>query len=131
MTDCYCVVLRKATRRVTAIYDQALEPAGINVAQLSLLRKIARNAPVSLTELGRLLELDRSTVGRNVRVVERLGFAVLALGDDQREATVSLTPRGNKVLAKAAPLWDAAQSRIETAVGSTGVDTLTRLLAEL
>jgi DNA-binding MarR family transcriptional regulator len=62
---CYCDVLRAATRKTTAIYDVALAPAGVNLAQFSLLRKIQRAGSVSLSELGRLAALDRSTIGRN------------------------------------------------------------------
>jgi DNA-binding MarR family transcriptional regulator len=116
-SECYCAVLRKAARKVTALYDVALAPTGINVAQYSLLRTIERKAPLSLTELGRLVELDRSTVGRNVRVLERLGLVRLAAGADQRESTVTLAGQGTATLREAAPLWDEAQRRIEATLG--------------
>ena len=73
-TLCYCAALRAAARKTTALYDEALEPAGIGVAQFSLMRRIERAGTVSLTELGRRAELDRSTVGRNVRVLARMGL---------------------------------------------------------
>ena len=53
-TPCYCAALRIATRKTTAIYDEALAPAGIGLAQFSLLRKIERGGRLSLSELGRL-----------------------------------------------------------------------------
>ena len=90
---CYCSSLRAAARKTTALYDSALAPVGINVAQFALLRRIERAQPVSLTELGRLADLDRSTVGRNVKVLERLGLVRLASAEDQREAPVTLTRR--------------------------------------
>ncbi len=74
---CHCTRLRIATRKMTALYDTALAPTGINVAQFSILRTIERRQPVSLTELGRLLALDRSTMGRNVRVLEKQGLVAL------------------------------------------------------
>src|SRR5574337_549456 len=77
-SPCYCSTLRAAARKATALYDEALAPAGVNVAQYGLLRRVERRGTVSLTELGRLSELDRSTVGRNARVLERLGLARLA-----------------------------------------------------
>jgi DNA-binding MarR family transcriptional regulator len=72
-SPCYCSLLRTATRKVGAVYDNALAPLGINIAQYSLLRLVEHCQPVSFTELGRIAELDRSTVGRNVRVLERMG----------------------------------------------------------
>src|SRR6478735_2001556 len=88
---CHCLQLRKATRKIGARYDAALAPVGINIAQYSLLRTVAKRQPMSLTDLGRYLELDRSTIGRNVRVVEKLRLVEMGRGQDQREATVSLS----------------------------------------
>lgn len=128
---CYCAALRTATRKTTAIYDEALAPAGVNLAQFSLLRKIQRAAPVSLSELGRIAELDRSTVGRNVKVLQRMGLTRATPGRDQREATVTLEEKGIAVLREGAPLWDQAQRRIETMLGEGGAERLRALLSAL
>ena len=128
---CYCAVLRTASRKTTAIYDAALAPTGVNLAQFSLLRKIQRAAPVSLSELGRLAELDRSTIGRNVKVLQRMGLARVTPGEDQREATVTLDEGGLVVLRDGAPLWDEAQSLIETRLGTGGSAQLSALLSAL
>ena len=100
MTPCYCAALRAATRKTTAIYDEALAPAGIGLAQFSLLRKIERGGRLSLSELGRLASLDRSTVGRNIKVLRRMGLIEIGPGDDHREATVTLAEGGRAVLAQ-------------------------------
>ena len=128
--ECYCVALRKAARKVTSLYDAALEPTGINVAQFSLLRTIDRAAPVSLTELGRMTELDRSTVGRNVRLLQRMGLVRVAPGADQREATVALDELGLEILRRGAPLWDEAQRKIEASLGPAAAQ-MRRLLQSL
>jgi len=130
-SPCYCTVLRAAMRRIAASYDAALEPVGVNIAQFSLLRTIRRAAPVTLTELGRLTELDRSTIGRNVRVIERMGLLTIGRGEDQREATVSLTPDGQRVLDEGAPLWEGVQSQIETRLGPDHADNLRAALNAL
>ncbi len=126
---CYCSSLRAAARKTTALYDAALAPVGINVAQFALLRRVERTEPVSLTELGRLADLDRSTIGRNVKVLERLGLVRLAAAEDQREAAVTLAPAGVEALRRAAPLWEEAQRRIEIALGADGARSL-RALAD-
>jgi DNA-binding MarR family transcriptional regulator len=125
---CYCAALRAATRKVSARYDAALAPLGINIAQFSLLRHIERAAPVSLTELGRKVGLDRSTIGRNVRVLQRLGLVRVTPGVDQREATVALAEPGRDVLRRGAPLWEEVQHRIEAGLGPDGARQLRRLL---
>ena len=130
-TPCYCAALRVATRKVTALYDAELAPVGLNIAQFSLLRKIERAGTVSLTELGRLAELDRSTVGRNVKVLERLRFVRPADAADQREAAVTLAPAGVEALRRGGPLWETAQHRIEDGLGAEGARRLRALAQSL
>lgn len=125
MTQCYCSLLRTATRKFGSAYDQALAPFGINIAQYSLLKIIESGHPLNLTELGRIAELDRSTIGRNVRVMERVGLVEIRLGeDDHRTATVSLTARGSSVLAKALPAWESCQRKVEKRLGPAKVRAL-------
>jgi DNA-binding MarR family transcriptional regulator len=131
MSACYCIVLRKASRRLTSLYDEALAPFGINLAQYSLLRNVVRKAPISLTELAGLLDLDRSTVGRNARVMVRMGLLAMGQGEDQREQALSPTERGREVLAGAVPVWDRVQEDIEAKLGPQKAEQLQSLLAEL
>ena len=128
-TICYCAAVRTAARKTTALYDSILEPAGVTLAQYSLMRKIERAGTVSLTRLGRLAELDRSTVGRNVRALEQLRLVRTAPAADRREAEVRLAPAGDKALRRAAPLWEEAQRRVEAKLGAGGADAL-RTLAD-
>ena len=128
---CHCIVLRKASRKVSSYYDEALAPLGINIAQFSLLRNINRMAPVSLTDLGVRVELDRSTVGRNAKVLERMGLVNIRPGKDQREATLTMSEDGHTVLREGAPLWDSVQDNIEARLGPDGADRLRELLAAL
>jgi len=130
-TPCYCAAVRSAAPKTTALYDAALRPAGVTLAQYSLLRKIERAGTVSLTELGRLAELDRSTVGRNVKVLEQLRLVRLTSARDQREAAVRLTAAGEKALREAAPLWENAQSRVEALLGTGGAEQLRTLALSL
>jgi DNA-binding MarR family transcriptional regulator len=126
---CYCTLLRKATRRVAASYDEALKPIGINIAQFSLLRTVQRRQAINLTDLGRLTELDRSTIGRNVRVLERLDLVTSERGaDDQREAVVTLSEHGKRVLAEAEQFWSDCQRRVEARLGAEGLDALHNVL---
>jgi DNA-binding MarR family transcriptional regulator len=110
---------------MSAIYDSALGPLGVNIAQYSLLRIIEDNKHVSLTDLGELTELERSTVGRNVRVLERMGLVKTVRGDhDQREARVSITASGKATMRKALPLWEACQEDVLSRLGSSRIRAL-------
>lgn len=129
-SSCYCVLLRKATRRVTAAYDAVLAPFGINIAQYALLRTVARKGPMSLTELGRVAELDRSTIGRNVRVLERMELMKAGRGgEDQREAVITVTDKGRLILDRATPAWEQCQRAIEAKLGREKVDALEDILS--
>ena len=130
-TTCYCAAVRTAARKTTALYDSLLEPAGVTLAQFSLLRKIRRMGTVSLTRLGLLTELDRSTIGRNVKALEKLRLVRLGPAEDQREAAVRLTPAGQRALLVGAPLWTEAQRRVEAALGATGAAQLQTLANNL
>jgi DNA-binding MarR family transcriptional regulator len=128
---CYCVAVRTAARKTTALYDSILEPAGVTLAQFSLLRKIERAGTVSLTKLGQQTELDRSTIGRNVKALERIRLVRLGQATDQREAAVRITRAGEEALRRAAPLWEEAQRRVETMLGAAGAEQLQALALDL
>lgn len=128
---CHCILLRKATRKVSSYYDEALAPLGVNIGQFSLLRNIRRMEPVSLTDLAHKVELDRSTVGRNAKVLERMELIAIGHGEDQREAVLTIAPKGRDILEKGAPLWDGVQDDIEARLGREKAQQLQDLLAEL
>jgi DNA-binding MarR family transcriptional regulator len=126
-SECICIVLRTAARKVTALYDDALAPHGVTIAQYSLLRRVGRAGRVSLTELGRLAELDRSTIGRNVRVLDQAGFVRVESGDDQREAQVRLTEAGLATIDACREPWERAQKAVEAKIGAEGLAALRAL----
>lgn len=128
---CHCILLRKATRKVSSYYDEALAPLGVNIGQFSLLRNIRRMEPVSLTELANEVQLDRSTVGRNAKVLGRLELIAIGHGEDQREAMLTIAEKGREILDKGALLWDGVQDDIEARLGREKARQLHELLAEL
>lgn len=129
MTPCFCTNLRLATRRLSAAYDVALEPLGINIGQFFLLQTIGGRQALSLTDLGRLTELDRSTVGRNVRVLERMGLVESGRGTtDQREALVSLTIKGRTRMKDALPIWEDTQKAFVARLGPEQAEVLNAML---
>ncbi|MCY1402257.1 transcriptional regulator SlyA [compost metagenome] len=123
-TECFCTHLRRAARGVTRHYDEALEPFGINVAQFSLMRNIQRLDQPSISTLADAVGLDRSTLGRNLRVLEGAGLVALAEGEDLRNRLVLLTAQGRQRLQAAAPAWEQAQQQLLEKVGSERRDAL-------
>ena len=125
---CICTRLRRATRQVSRAYDAALAEAGLNVAQFSLLRAIERAGRPSLTALAEATGLDASTLGRNVRVLEKAGLARFGPGKDRRTRLIELTPAGTDRIAAAAARWAAAQADLDARLGAGGRERLFALL---
>lgn len=119
-TDCYCTNLRATTRSVSAIYDRALAPIGVNVAQWGLLRKLdpTAQAAVSISELAELVGLERSTVARNIRVLVKDGFVNLGNSPaDRRASAITPTAKGRQALRDGVPLWESAQRQVAELLG--------------
>ncbi|MCB2253320.1 MarR family transcriptional regulator [Pseudomonas chlororaphis] len=130
-SQCLCTNLRRAARGVSRFYDGALDGFGINVAQYSLLSNLQRLDQPSISSLAEAMGLDRSTLGRNLRVLEGEGLVRLAEGEDQRNRIVQLTEEGRLRLAAALPAWEAAQQRLIDRLGIEKRETLLALLNEL
>lgn len=130
-TKCACVRARRASRSLTDLYDHALRPVGLKITQFSVLRTAARMEPVNISVLAAEMALDRSTLGRNLLVLKRRGLVRLSEGPDLRERSVALTPKAQRVLARAVPLWDRAQEKVERSLGRDGVATLFSLLEKV
>ncbi len=130
-TSCACVRARRAARSLTDVYDEALRPAGLKITQFSALRTASRLGPVSISALAEEMALDRSTLGRNLLLLERRGLVRLGPGDDQRERSVSVTPAAQRLLVRAVPLWEQAQRTVERALGKDDMHALFDLLARV
>lgn len=115
--SCYCANLRRAALAATALYDDALAPHGMKVTQFSLLHAVERRGRANLTGLAAGTGLDRSTLGRNLRVLEGLGLVTLSPGDDQRDRVASLTPRGRTRLRAATRTWKDLQESLAATLG--------------
>ncbi len=129
-SDCLCTNLRQAALASTEIYNAALAPSGLKVTMFRLLRRIAEAPDITITTLAAVVGLDRSTLGRNLRVLAREDLVVLSRGRDERSRTVTLTAAGTAALDRAEPLWATAQARMAGALGP-GLDQLRQTLAEI
>ena len=130
-SQCLCTNLRRAARGVSRHYDGALDGFGINVAQYSLLCNLQRLEQPSISELAEAMGLDRSTLGRNLRVLEGEGLVQLVEGDDLRNRLVVLTATGQERLTAALPAWEAAQQKLIDKLGAEKREMLLALLDEL
>lgn len=125
---CNCFSLRKATRAITQFYDHCLEPAGIRATQFTLLVSLASVSAHTLTEMANTLVMDRTTLTRNLKPLEKLGFIQTIEARDKRSKAYALTDKGRETLNKGIPLWQAAQQKVGSSVGTQRVESLLKEL---
>jgi DNA-binding MarR family transcriptional regulator len=132
---CTCGSLRKASRRISQFYDAALAPVGIKSTQFSILSEVDRGSlegRVTMCELAMAMVMDRSTLGHNLKPLERDELVVLRLSnDDRRKRYVELTEKGKSILQKARRLWRHAEGRFEEIFGKQPAAELRAVLLSI
>jgi DNA-binding MarR family transcriptional regulator len=131
---CNCAALRKASRRLSQLYDSILAPCGLRSTQYAILAELDRRQEhlPTMRELADALVLDQSTVGQNLRPLEREGLISLVLDlADRRRRLVKLTKKGRLRLAAAFPLWETAQRQFESSFGAQEAADLRALLLDV
>ena len=128
-TGCTCLRLRKASRRVSQIYDRSLEVAGVTVSQYGILGYISRYDGVGIGALAEKLIMDPTTLTRNLHPLQQRGLVALARDvNDRRARRLHLTEAGRKAFAAAGPAWARAQRQIEQALGEDETPALNAAL---
>lgn len=115
--ECACLNLRKASRVVTQLYDEALSPLGVRSTQLGILLTVKLMEPVAPSKLAGELMMDRSTLTRNLQPLVRAGLLELGPGTDRRSRQVTLTDAGRPLLSQAMQRWNTAQQQFVTQLG--------------
>jgi DNA-binding MarR family transcriptional regulator len=118
--------LRRIERRVTDHYDEYLRPTGITAVQLPILAAIGADLGNSISALAVALDLERSTLSRDLRVLEKKNLVESFYGDDKRIRALRLTAKGRRTLDKAHAAWQRAHARLLSA--SENLEELVRQL---
>jgi DNA-binding MarR family transcriptional regulator len=112
-TACLCEQLRRASRVVTRIYDEALRPAELRITQFSLLSVLAKHDAIRIRDLAAGVFIDETAVLRNLRPLTDRELVAIEPGEDRRERYASMTAQGRELFLRAAPLWKAAQKALK------------------
>ncbi len=115
--SCMGMRVRRAARVVGNYYDVHLKPAGLKGTQFTLLNAIFLNPSITITQLADLLLLNRTTLNRNLKPLERQGLVRTSPGKDQRTRVLELTHEGRSILQRALPFWLEAQSGVVETLG--------------
>ena len=126
--DCNCLALRQAARHVSQIYDSHLASEGLRGTQYSILAKLNRLGPLSINELAKSMVMDRTTLGRAIRPLERDRLLTIGAGDDGRTRSLRLTAAGQARLKAATAKWRQTQKEFEAAFGADDAADLRTVL---
>ena len=117
MDTCTCGQLRKAARTVTLLYDNAFKSSGLLSTQLGVLHTICKSECAKISDLADELDMDRTTLTRNLSILERQGFIKISIGSDHRTRIVTATTKGRNAVTKALPLWNEIQGEVKQEMG--------------
>src|SRR5512147_1943259 len=130
--SCACHKVRMAARAVTRAYEEALRPTRLRATQLAVLVAVARADAISITSLAKSLGMDRSSLTRTLRPIEKDGLVILGMEGWRRSRTLRITQKGRTVLRDALPFWEKAQSILKRKLGiaewTLVIDGLDRLV---
>ena len=129
--ECAALRTRMAARSVTRIYDEAMRPVGLKITQFTLLVAIKMGAPESISQLADHLAMERTTLTRNLQLLEREGLVEVGPEGYRRARSMRLTKTGEAKLKKALPIWQATQDRMVAALGKDRWTDARRHLEEL
>ena len=114
---CTCGELRRAARAVTLLYDKAFESSGLLSTQLGVLHTIYNSASITISQLAGELDMDRTTLTRNLSVLERQELINISSGKDHRTRIITITSKGTNSMANAIPLWNEIQRKVKQQMG--------------
>jgi DNA-binding MarR family transcriptional regulator len=127
---CLATRVRQLSRIVTRVYDDALRPLGITGSQYTLLAQLAARDGITAVEIGHDLDIEKSTLSRNLKRLLALGHIVMDPPAGRRGRGLHLTPKGQAVLKDAFPIWQDAQKKTVGAMGSDSRSVLDGLLSQ-
>ena len=126
---CNCAALRQAARYVTQRYDQHLAASGLRSTQYSILARLKALGPTTINTLAQSLVMDHTTLGRNIRPLQRRRLIVVKRGEnDARRRELHLTTAGRARLEAGFEGWAKAQAEFEGTLGKERAAQLRDLL---
>lgn len=126
---CNCTALRKASRRISLLYDAALAPSGLKTTQRAILAQIGRSEPTTVGSLAEALVMDAGALAHTLKPLERDDLVAAGVDpEDRRNRLIALTPAGRTRLAQSDTLWENAQRGFEAAFGRVESESLREAL---
>lgn len=130
-SKCHCITMRRATNAVTEYYDGALRELDLTTSQYSLLKNLYRLKTASTSELAEYVNLDRSTLVRNLKPLQERGLIADLAKENARNHKFTLTDAGFALLEEANPRWEQVQVEMKAYLGEENVELFMEMLYKL
>lgn len=128
---CACANLRRATRAVTRIYNQELQPTGLELTQFTLLMTLSITGEITQGQLGKILAMDTTTLTRMLGPLIKRGWMSVKAGRDRRQKLLQLTAAGREKFAQSRADWQRAQKVVRERLGEGIWNRMGALLTEI
>ena len=129
--SCKCIRLRKASNNLTKIYDSALIKVGLKITQFSTLKNIQKLGKTNIRDLSSELELDRTTVLRNIEKLIEMDLVSYKYENDDKNKIIQLTTVGKSKLRKAIMIWEETQDKYIKALGIKNYKEIDTLITKI
>ena len=121
--ECIGARVRLLNRVITNLYDNAFRPLGITTNQMSVLISMLKGFSTP-GEIGNYLQMEKSTLSRNLDRMRKSGWLEILQGEDGRSQRLQMTPKGSKVVEQSLPLWRSAQKEAKQILGENGAASI-------
>lgn len=128
---CACFNVRRMSRAITQIYDEALKDSGVRGTQFSLLLGIAFKGQEGIGVIAEAMDMDRTTLSRNLKPLLAMKLVEERRAEDNRVRCLALTPKGESILEQCMPRWEQAQARVREGLTKAHFDALPEIANEI
>jgi DNA-binding MarR family transcriptional regulator len=129
--SCKCIGLRKASNNLTKIYNSALIKVDLKITQFSTLKNIQKLGKTNIRVLSSELELDRTTVLRNIEKLIEMDLVSYKYENDSKNKIIQLTTIGINKLKEAIVIWEETQYQYIKALGIKNYEEIETLISKI
>jgi DNA-binding MarR family transcriptional regulator len=125
--DCFCLASRQAARKITRLYDGYMQKSGIRVTQFTILSQLMLRGEMPIGKLANILGMERTTLTRNLTLLEQRKWISIKAGDDPRARMIGITAQGRAIVRRGFPYGSKAQAHAGKVFGADGQAALKAL----
>ena len=117
---CFCLASRQAARKITRLYDSHMQESGVRATQFTILSQLMLRGEMPIGKLAGILGMERTTLTRNLTLLEQRKWISVKAGDDPRSRIIGITAQGRGIVRRGFPYWSKAQAQVGKMLGADG-----------